>query len=95
MDQSKKNTIMVYSTMKKTKEGKQFRSYWTKMKNDMSSENKKLKQVIEETLSKYNSRLIETFTEEGYGDGKKVQMISEFIDDLNAVKKICVDRNRF
>ena len=66
-----------------------------KMKNNMSSENKKLKQVIEETLSKYNSRLIHTIAEEGYGDGKKVQMISEFIDDLNAVKKVCVDRNRF
>lgn len=65
------------------------------MKNNMSSENKKLKQVIEETLSKYNSRLIETFTEEGYGDGKKFQMLSEFIDDLNAIKKVCVDRNRF
>ena len=65
------------------------------MKNNTSLENKKLKQVIEDTLSKYNSRLIETFTEEGYGDGRKVQMISEFIDDLNAVKKVCVERNRF
>ena len=65
------------------------------MKKDMSSENKKLKQVIEETLSKYNSRLMKTIAEEGYGDGRKVQMISEFIDDLNAIKKICVDRNRF
>jgi predicted component of type VI protein secretion system len=59
------------------------------------SDNKKLKEVIEETLSKYNSRLKKTVAEEGYGDGKKVQMISEFIDDLNAVKKVCVDRNRF
>ena len=67
----------------------------TKMKNDMSSDTKKLKQVIEETLSKYNSRLIKTIAEEGYGDGRKVQMISEFIDDLNAIKKVCVDRNRF
>ena len=65
------------------------------MKKDMSSDTKKLKQVIEETLSKYNSRLIKTIAEEGYGDGRKVQMISEFIDDLNAIKKICVDRNRF
>lgn len=65
------------------------------MKNNMSSENKKLKQVIEDTLSKYNSRLMKTITEEGYGDGKKFQMLSEFIDDLNAIKKVCVDRNRF
>ena len=65
------------------------------MKNNMSSENKKLKQVIEDTLSKYNSLLKHTIAEEGYGDGKKIQMLSEFIDDLNAVKKICVDRNRF
>ena len=65
------------------------------MKNDMSSENKKLKQVIEDTLSKYNSRLMKTIAEEGYGDGRKVQMISEFIDDLNAIKKVCVERNRF
>lgn len=59
------------------------------------SDNKKLKEVIEETLSKYNSRLMKTIAEEGYGDGKKVQMISEFIDDLNEIKKVCVDRNRF
>lgn len=59
------------------------------------SDNKKLKEVIEETLSKYNSLLIHTIAEEGYRDGKKVQMLSEFIDDLNAVKKVCVDRNRF
>ena len=65
------------------------------MKNNTSSENKKLKQVIEDTLSKYNSRLMKTIAEEGYGDGKKIQMLSEFIDDLNAVKKVCVDRNRF
>lgn len=63
--------------------------------NTPSDGNKKLKTVIEETLSKYNSRLMKTIAEEGYGDGKKVQMISEFIDDLNAVKKVCVDRNRF
>ena len=61
----------------------------------MSSENKKLKQVIEDTLAKYNSRLINTIFKEGYGDGRKVQMISEFIDDLNAIKKVCIDRNRF
>lgn len=60
-----------------------------------SDDNKKLKTVIEETLSKYNSRLMKTIGEEGYGDGKKVQMLSEFIDDLNAVKKVCVERNRF
>ena len=60
-----------------------------------SDGNKKLKTVIEETLSKYNSLLMHTIAEEGYGDGKKVQMLSEFIDDLNAVKKVCVDRNRF
>ena len=63
--------------------------------NTPSDGNKKLKTVIEETLSKYNSRLMKTIAEEGYGDGKKVQMISEFIDDLNAVKKVCVERNRF
>ena len=63
--------------------------------NTPSDGNKKLKTVIEETLSKYNSRLMKTISEEGYGDGKKVQMISEFIDDLNEVKKVCVDRNRF
>lgn len=59
------------------------------------SDNKKLKEVIEETLNKYNSRLMKTIAEEGYGDGKKVQMISEFIDDLNEIKKVCVERNRF
>ena len=63
--------------------------------NTPSDGNKKLKTVIEETLSKYNSRLMKTIAEEGYGDGKKVQMLSEFIDDLNAVKKVCVERNRF
>ena len=60
-----------------------------------SDGNKKLKTVIEETLSKYNSLHMKTIAEEGYGDGKKIQMLSEFIDDLNAVKKVCVDRNRF
>ena len=63
--------------------------------NTPSDSNKKLKTVIEETLSKYNSRLMKTIAEEGYGDGKKVQMISEFIDDLNEIKKVCVERNRF
>lgn len=63
--------------------------------NTPSDGNKKLKTVIEETLSKYNSLLMKTIAEEGYGDGKKVQMLSEFIDDLNAVKKVCVERNRF
>ena len=64
------------------------------MKNNTCSD-KKLKQVIEDTLSKYNSLLMNTIAKEGYGDGKKVALISEFIDDLNAVKKVCVDRNRF
>lgn len=56
---------------------------------------KKLKEVIEETLSKYNSLLMHSIAEEGYGDGKKVALLSEFIDDLNDIKKVCVDRNRF
>lgn len=45
MEQSKKNTIMVYSTMKKTKEGKQFRAYWTKMKIVVAGEEEKGKQL--------------------------------------------------
>ena len=57
--------------------------------------NKKLKVVIEETLSKYNVLLIRTIAEQGYKDGERVQLLSEFIDDLNAVKQVCVDRNRF
>ena len=56
---------------------------------------KKLKIVIEETLSKYNLLLIRTIAEEGYKDGEQVQMLSAFIDDLNEIKQVCVDRNRF
>ena len=57
--------------------------------------NKKLKVVIEETLSKYNLLLIRTIAEQGYKDGEQVQMLSAFIDDLNEIKQVCVDRNRF
>ena len=46
MEQSKtKNTIMIYSTMKKTKEGKPFRAYWTKMKIVVAGEEEKGKQL--------------------------------------------------
>ena len=66
----------------------------TKTENNTKSD-KKLKEVIEDMLSKYNSMLIRTIAEEGYGDGKKVLMISEFINDLKTIKQVCVDRNRF
>ena len=67
-----------------------------KTKCDMPLDgNKKLKTVIEETLSKYNLLLIRTIAEQGYKDGERVQLLSEFIDDLNVVKQVCVDRNRF
>ena len=66
----------------------------TKTENNTKSD-KKLKEVIEDMLSKYNSMLIRTIAEEGYGDGKKVRMISEFINDLKTIKQVCVDRNRF
>lgn len=45
MEQSKKNTIMVYSAMKKNKEGKPFRAYWTKMKIVVAGEEEKGKQL--------------------------------------------------
>ena len=45
MEESKKNTIMVYSTLKKTKEGKQFRAFWTKMKIVVAGEEEKGKQL--------------------------------------------------
>lgn len=57
--------------------------------------NKKLKTVIESTLSKYNQMLLSTICEEGYGDMITVNLLSKFIDDLNEIKKVCVDRNRF
>ena len=67
-----------------------------KTKCDMPLDGKKkLKTVIEETLSKYNLLLIRTIAEQGYKDGERVQLLSEFIDDLNEVKRVCVDRNRF
>ena len=66
-----------------------------KTKCDMPSDGKKLKVVIEETLSKYNLLLIRTIAEQGYKDGEQVQMLSAFIDDLNEIKQVCVDRNRF
>ena len=66
-----------------------------KTKCDMPSDGKKLKTVIEETLSKYNLLLIRTIAEQGYKDGERVKLLSEFIDDLNEVKQVCVDRNRF
>ena len=67
-----------------------------KTKCDMPLDgSKKLKTVIEETLSKYNLLLIRTIAEEGYKDGEQVQMLSAFIDDLNEIKQVCVDRNRF
>lgn len=66
-----------------------------KTKCDMPSDGKKLKKVIEETLSKYNLLLIRTIAEQGYKDGEQVQMLSAFIDDLNEIKQVCVDRNRF
>ena len=67
-----------------------------KTKCDMPSDgNKKLKVVIEETLSKYNLLLIRTIAEQGYKDGERVHLLSEFIDDLNEIKQVCVDRNRF
>ena len=66
-----------------------------KTKCDMPSDGKKLKVVIEETLSKYNLLLIRTIPEQGYKDGEQVQMLSAFIDDLNEIKQVCVDRNRF
>lgn len=62
---------------------------------DTSKDIKKLKTVIEETLSKYNLLLIRTIAEQGYKDGEQVQMLSAFIDDLNEIKQVCVDRNRF
>lgn len=67
-----------------------------KTKCDMPLDgSKKLKTVIEETLSKYNLLLIRTIAEQGYKDGEQVQMLSAFIDDLNEIKQVCVDRNRF
>lgn len=45
MEQTKKNTIMVYSTMKKSRDGKQFRAYWTKMKIVVAGEEEKGKQL--------------------------------------------------
>lgn len=67
-----------------------------KTKCDMPLDgSKKLKVVIEETLSKYNLLLIRTIAEQGYKGGEQVQMLSAFIDDLNEIKQVCVDRNRF
>ena len=67
-----------------------------KTKCDMPLDgSKKLKTVIEETLSKYNLLLIRTIAEQGYKDGERVQILTEFIDDLNEIKQVCVDRNRF
>ena len=40
-----------------------------KTKCDMPLDGKKLKVVIEETLSKYNLLLIRTIAEQGYKDG--------------------------
>lgn len=45
MEQTKKNTIMIYSTMKKSKDGKPFRAYWTKMKILVAGEEDKGKQL--------------------------------------------------
>ena len=65
-----------------------------KTKCDMPSDGKKLKTVIEETLSKYNVLLIRIIAEQGYKN-EQVQLLSEIIDDLNNIKQVCVDRNRF
>ena len=45
MEQTKKNTIMIHSTMKKSKDGKPFRAYWTKMKILIAGEEDKGKQL--------------------------------------------------
>ena len=65
-----------------------------KTKNNTKSD-KKLKEVIEDTLTKYNSLLMDAVVVEADKDEKKIKMISEFINDLKTIKQVCVDRNRF
>lgn len=45
MEQTNKNKIMIYSTMKKSKDGKPFRAYWTKMKILVAGQEDKGKQL--------------------------------------------------
>lgn len=62
----------------------------------MQTNEPKLKSAISETLSKYNQLLINTVAKEGFGKSQeKIILLSEIIDDLDKIRQICVNRNRF
>lgn len=62
----------------------------------MQTNEPKLKSAISVTLSKYNQLLINAVTDGGFGKNQeKIILLSEIIDDLDKIRQICINRNRF